>query len=180
MGVPGDVVQAIYVGRRDDSQEDCSIEALKGCEYYNAKALPETDRGTVVQDFKRWNKTHRLIKNPLAVTGNKITDSKLNEYGVFIGQGDNAVNGIIQLKRWLYETINVNEDDTFVYRLHYIQDLPTLLELQQYNIKGNFDRISALRVLTFERLAYITKKKKPNYQQGAATFLSTLGLYEVN
>lgn len=179
IGVPGDQIQAVYVGRRDDSQEACSLEALKGVEYYNAKALPETDRGTVVNDFKRWNKVSRLIKNPLAVTNNKVVDSKINEYGVYIGEGDNAVNGIIQLKRWLYEIINVNEDGSFVYRLHYIPDLPTLLELQQYNIKGNFDRISALRVLTFERLAYITKKKKPDYQQGQRTFLSEVGLYKV-
>jgi len=180
MGVPGDQIQAVYVGRRNDSQEACSIEALKGCEYYNAKALPETDRGSVIQDFKRWNKVSRLIKNPLAVVNNKITDSKLNEYGVFIGQGDNAVNGLIQLKQWLYEILNVNEDGSYVYRLHYIPDLPTLLELQQYSIKGNFDRISALRVLTFERMAYVIKKKKPSYQQGQKTFLSDLGLYAVN
>ena len=179
MGVPGDQIQAIYVGRRDDSQEACSKEALKGVEYYNGKALFETDRGSGVQDFKRWNKAHRLIKNPLAITTNKIVDSKLNEYGVFIGQGDNAVNGILQLRNFLYEKVNINEDGSSVYRLHYIPDLPTLLELQQYSIKGNFDRISALRLLTFERMAYITKKKKPGYQQVQKTFLSELGLYEV-
>lgn len=179
LGVPGDTIQAIYIGRRDDSQEACSIETLKACEYYNAKALPETDRGTVVNDFKRWNKTHRLIKNPLAVLNNKVSDSNINEYGVYIGEGDNAVTGIIQLKHWLYEIVNVNKDGTYVYRLHYIPDLPTLLELQQYSIKGNFDRISALRVLTFERLAYITKKKKPNYAQGQKTMLSELSLYKV-
>lgn len=180
MGIPGDMIQAVYVGRRDDSQEACSIEALKAAEYWNAKVLPETDRGTVVNDFKRWNKTHRLIKNPLAVINNKVKDSTINDFGVYIGEGDNAVDGIINLKRWLYEIINVNEDGSFVYRLHYIPDLPTLLELQQYNIKGNFDRISALRVLTFERLAYVTKKKKPTAQQGERTFLSQVGLYRNN
>lgn len=178
LGVPGDIIQAIYVGRRDDSLEACSQEALKVAEYYNAKVLPETDRGTVVADFKRWNKTHRLIKNPLAATSNRVKEIGVNEFGVYIGEGDNAVNGIIQLKHWLYEILNTNEDGSYVYRLHYIHDLPTLLEFQQYNIKGNFDRISALRVLTFERLAYITKKKKPEYQQGQTTFLSTLGLYK--
>jgi hypothetical protein len=180
LGVPSDQIQAIYVGRRDDSQEACSHEFLKGLEYYNAKGLPETDRGTIVADFKRWNKLHRLIKNPLVNTSNKVKEVNINEYGIYIGEGDNAVNGIIQLKRWLYEIVNLNEDDTPVYRLHYIFDLPTLLEFQQYNIKGNFDRISALRVLTFERLAYITKKRKPDYQQGQQTFLSGIGLYRVN
>jgi hypothetical protein len=179
MGVPGDHIQAIYVGRRDDSQEACSREVLKGCEYYNAKALPETDRGTVVADFKRWNKTNKLIKNPLAVVTNRIVDGKLNEYGVYIGEGDNALSGIINLKNWLYERVNINEDGSSVYRLHYIPDLPTLLELQQYSIKGNFDRISALRLLTFERLAYVTKRKKPSNPQSTKTFLSELSLYKV-
>jgi hypothetical protein len=177
LGVP-EGIQAIYVGRRDDSQTDCSIEALKGVEYYNAKALPETDRGTVVADFKVWHKVNRLIKNPLAVVNNRVMEGGVNEYGVYIGEGDNAVTGIIQLKQWLYTIINVNEDGSYVYRLHYIPDLPTLLELQQYNSKGNFDRISALRLLTFERLAYIAKKKKPTYQQGQGTFLSSIGLYK--
>lgn len=180
LGIPGDIIQGIYVGRRNDSQEDCSLEALKACEYWNAKALPETDRGTVVADFKRWNKRHRLIKNPLAITGNAVKDATINEYGIYIGEGDNAVTGIINLKSWLYEIININENGTFVYRLHYIQDLPTLLEFQQYNSKGNFDRISALRVLTFERLAYITKKKKPDIPREGSTFLGSIGLYKYN
>jgi hypothetical protein len=179
MGVAGDIIQAIYVGRRDDSQEACSIEFLKGLEYYNAKGLPETDRGTVVNDFKRWNKINRLIKSPLAIIANTVKEANINEYGVYIGDGDNAVDGIMNLKRWLYQIMNTNEDGSFVYRLHYIPDLPTLLELQQYSIKGNFDRISALRLLTFERLAYITKKKRPGVIQQQGTFLSSVGLYKV-
>jgi hypothetical protein len=177
MGVAGDTIQAIYVGRQDEAQEACSLEFLKGLEYYNAKGLPETDRGTVVSDFKRWNKTSRLLKSPLAIIDNKVKEANINEYGVYIGDGDNAVDGIINLKNWLYQKINVNEDGSFVYRLHYIPDLPTLLEFQQYTISGNFDRISALRLLTFERLAYITKKKKPSNQQERGTFLSQIGLY---
>ena len=180
VGVPGDQIQAIYVGRRDDSLESCSREALKGAEYYNAGALPETDRGTVVNDFRKWNKLNRLLKNPLVSIDTKIKNVTVNDYGICIGKGDNAVNGIIQLKDWLYTKINVNEDGTQVYRLHYILDLPTLLEFQQYTINGNFDRISAMRLLTFERTFYIIKKKKPNAQQGTQTFLSTLGLYAVN
>jgi hypothetical protein len=185
MSYPNDMgiaegIQAIYVGRRDDSQTDCSLELLKAVEYYNAKGLPETDRGTVVNDFKRWNKTNRLIKNPLAVIANKVKDSAINEYGIYIGEGDNAVDGIINLKKWLYQIINTNEDGSPVYRIHYIPDLPTLLELQQYTINGNFDRISALRLLTFERLAYVTKKKRPSGVGQQSTFLSEFGLYKVN
>ena len=179
MGVPGDRIQAIYVGRRDESQEACSREALKVSNYYNAKVLPETDRGTLVADFKRWGKTSRLIKNPQAVVNNRVSNGNINEYGIYIGEGDNAVDGIINLKNWLYERVNVNEDGSYVYRLHYIPDLPTLLELQQYTIKGNFDRISALRVLTFERLAYVTKHKKPTSGQVGKTLLSELSLYKV-
>jgi len=178
IGVPGDQICAVYVGRRDDSQEACSIECLKASEYFNGKVLPETDRGTVVADFKRWSKAHRLIKNPLTSASTTVKELRSNEYGIYIGDGDNAVDGIINLKRWLYELININEDGSLVYRLHYISDLPTLLEFQQFTIKGNFDRISSLRVFTFERLAYITKRRKPNNVRANGTFLHSLGLYK--
>lgn len=178
LGVPGDTIQAIYVGRRDDSMEACSKEILHGSYYYNAKALPETDRGTVVADFKRWKVVNRLLKNPTVVISAKILESKINEYGMSIGSGEAAVNAIIGLKNWLYEIVNFNEDDSPVYRLHYIQDLPTLLELQQFSINGNFDRLSALRLAPLQRLAYITKGRSANAKSADGTFLSSLGLYK--
>lgn len=178
IGVPGDQIQAVFVGRVDDALESCSREALSGCEYYNAKALPETDRGTVVADFRRWNKLNRLIKNPLGNISSKVKESNINDYGVCIGTGDNAVNAMIQFKQWLYEIVNVNEDGSFVYRLHHILDLPTLLELEQFKADSNFDRLSALRLISFERLSYITKKKKPSSANTRQTFLSSIGLYK--
>ena len=178
LGIPGDTIQAIYTGRRDDSMEAGSKEILHASYYYNAKALPETDRGTVVADFKRWHVTNRLLKNPTVVTSAKVLESKVNEYGISIGTGEAAVNAIIALKNFLYEIVNFNEDDSPVYRLHYIQDLPTLLELQQFSISGNFDRISALRLAPLQRLAYITKGRQANAGNSTGTFLSSLGFHK--
>lgn len=175
LGIAPDTIQAVYVGRTE-TMDGCSEEALKAAEYYNAKVLPETDRGTVVADFKRWNQKHRLIKNPLVVISAKVNDVNINDYGVNIGEGDNAVNAIIGLKQWLYEIVNKNEDGSNIYRLHYIFDLPTLLELQKYNSKGNFDRVSALRLLSLLRTAFITKKLQANINTNG-TLAKSIGLY---
>lgn len=177
VGVAPDTIQAIYVGRRDDSLISCSEETRKGCVFFNAKALPETDRGTIVQDFKNWKITNLLLKNPLTTLSTKIKESLSNEYGVYIGEGTNAVDATINLKEWLYERVNINDDGTFVYRLHYIFDLPTLIELQTYNSKGNFDRVSSLRIAPFQRAAYVAKRIKTGVKNNEQTLLSKIGLY---
>ena len=179
LGVPADTICAVYIGRRDDSLTSCSEESLKGCIYFNAKALPETDRGSVVPDFKRWKNSHRLLKNPIqAALTTKVRDSIVNEYGIYIGEGDNAVDAIINLKSWLYEKVNVNVDGTYVYRLHYILDLPTLIELQKFSSTGNFDRVSALRLAPFQRAAYIAKKQKATTKDTTrGSIISNIGLY---
>lgn len=179
LGVPADCIQAIYVGRKDDSQTACSKDALEGAEYYNAKVLPETDRGTVVADFKRWTKQHMLLKNPTTAIGTNVKESISNEYGIYIGDGDLAVDGLIYLKSYLYEIVNKDEEGNTTLRLHLCLDLPTLLELQYFTSTGNFDRISALRVAMFQRLAYITKRKKSSQSNDTRTLFEQIGLYKV-
>jgi hypothetical protein len=178
-GITPDIICGIYVGRRDDSQESCSREALKGAMYWNAKVLPETDRGTVVSDFKRWLYTWRLIKNPLTPLNPKVKESQAVEYGIYIGEGSNAVDAIINLKQFIYEKIAVTDNETPVFRLHYITDLPTLIELQNYNSKKNFDRISAMRLYPYYRAWFTMKRKDENKStiQGTS-ILRSIGLYQ--
>lgn len=178
IGIAPDIIQAIYVGRRDHSLTSASEEALKSAIFYGCKVLPETDRGSVVQDFKTWGLANKLVKNPLIALSTKVKESISNEYGIYIGEGDNAVDATINLYNWLYEKINVNPDGTFVYRLHYIFDLPTLIEIQSYNSKGNFDRQSALRIYPFLR-AYLTVRKiKASTNTNTQTLLGQIGLYK--
>lgn len=176
-GVVADEIQAIYVGRRDNALIACSEEALRGAIYYNGKVLPETDRGSVVQDFKSWHCANRLMKDPVASLSTKVLDGSAVNYGIYIGEGSNAVDATINLKELLYEKVNVNEDGTFKYKLHYIKDLPTLIELQQFSITGNFDRHSALRLFPFARNLFVSKKMKSSNPRNQTTLLSNIGLY---
>jgi hypothetical protein len=176
IGVPPDEIQAIYVGRRDDSLTACSREALNASLYWNGKVLPEIDRGSIVADFKFWKAANRLLKNPLVVGSSKVVEGTPGDYGIYIGDGSNAVDSLINLKNYLYEAVNVDDDGNRFYRLHYINDLPTLLELQQFNSKGNFDRVSAYRLAPFQRTAFTLKRMHTNIKT-AKTFLSGMNLY---
>jgi len=176
LGVPADIPLAIYVGR-DEELESSSRRSRDAAMYYNAKVCPETDRGNVVADFKRWSITHRLIKNPMASINEKINVQGPSDYGINIGGGGRAVEAIINLKNLLYTPINTTEEGV-KYLFQYIYDLPTLVELQTFNSTGNFDRISAYRLITFVRLAYITKQMKPNVRAGGKTALGSIRLYQ--
>lgn len=177
LGIPSDIILAIFVGR-NNTQEDASREVKNGCLYYNAKTLAETDRGTVVADFKRWDCKHLLLPNPLSVVSGKINSNAPTEYGITVGTGERASEFYIGLKNWLYTPVSNDDQGNLKYRLHYIYDLPTLLEFQTFNSKGNFDRLSALRLMPIQRLAYITKKQESSIPQSKGTFLSQLGLYK--
>ena len=85
-------------------------------------------------------------------------------YGVSIGKGDRAANGLQYLKDWIYTPISVDVDGNTKYVLHYIKDLATLLELSKFNLNGNFDKVSTLCVGMYDirEMQYniVTPKKK--------------------
>jgi hypothetical protein len=119
------------------------------CEYYNAKVLPEVDRGTIVSDFRKWGKLHLIMRDPTDIITNKIVGKDSINYGINMGSGDNSTESHIYLKEWLYTKRSIREDDQIVYNYHYIKDLPTLIELENFNLVGNFDRISSLKLYPF-------------------------------
>ncbi len=43
------------------------------------------------------------------------------------------------------------DESNIIYTYHYISDIPTLLELENFNVEGNFDRISSLRLYPIAR-----------------------------
>jgi hypothetical protein len=119
------------------------------CDYYNAKVLPEVDRGTLVSDFKKWGCLHRIAKDPTETLNNKSTHSDTDKYGLNRGSGENATESLIYLHEWLYTKRSSNIEGEIVYTYHYIKDLPTLLELENFNLSGNFDRISSLSLAPY-------------------------------
>ena len=173
----GDILVAQFVGRPPGEATGADI-LIKLCEYYNAKALVETDRGTVVADVKRAGKLHLLYRDPtIILTAGRETTSI--PYGINIGGGSKAEDGLIYLKDMLYEPIGIDDNGNTKYLLHYIPDLGLVRELTQFRKNGNFDRISCARIMTFQRIAYRTKKHKPKAPNATGqTLLGSLGLYK--
>ncbi len=146
----GDIIVASYAGRPDTMEEADKI-AYKLCKYYNAKLLPEVDRGTVVENFKKWKVINRVMLDPKYTFNNIPIPLNNPSYGVTIGEGDNASEALIGLSEWLYTKVSETDESNNVYTYHYISDIPTLLELENFNVEGNFDRISSLRLYPIAR-----------------------------
>lgn len=177
---PGDVICAIYVGRTEQ-MEDADRICLNLCKRYNAKVLPEVDRGTAVASFRKWGELRWMYKNPMSVISEKLKENSNAEYGINTGSGNNAVDGLLYLKDWLYTAVGVNATtgkNTYIF--HHINDLPTLLEIQKYNSQGNYDRVKALCVGMFQRMAYRTKRIKAKTKNTTTTTIKRLSLYGYN
>lgn len=154
----GDILVACYAGRPEMSEDGDKI-FLNLCEAYNAKGLPEVDRGDTVPNFRKWKKLYRLYKDPTIILSNKQMESSNVPYGLNIGSGTNLVDGLTYLRDWLYAKRAVDENGNDIYNYHYIYDIPFLKELLSYNIDGNFDRVSSAVVGRFVLKAQQVKRK---------------------
>jgi hypothetical protein len=172
----GDTIQSIYVGRFGEMSEANELFRLE-LERYNAKGLPEVDRGTTVADFRRWSCLNLLYRDPTSIINESQKDNLNASYGITIGSTYRAEDGLLYLKDFLYTPCGVTEDGEVRYNLHYIKDLPYLKELLQFSSSGNFDRISTSRVAMFQRLAYRTRRKRPQNLSSPKTTLANIGLY---
>ena len=173
----GRVLVAAYAGRPDEMSIVNKI-VLYLSKYYNAKILAEVDRGTIVSDFRLWGELNKLYTDPTVVLNNKQSDSKTPNYGIVIGEGDNATEALIYLRDLLYTKMSESEDGEIVYLYHYVYDIPTLLELENFNLSSNFDRISSMRLIPFiEKMRAILKLDNAVKEQNKQSIYATIGLY---
>ncbi len=173
----GDIIVAEYVGRQTNMEDTSKIAALL-CKRYNCKVLPETDRGTTVADFRRMKLLHLLHKDPTGTISEKAKESPYANYGINIGEGSKAIDGLFYLKDWLYTPVSVNGDTgETVYILHYIRSIGLLKELLMYRKNLNCDRISAMRIAMFQRMAYQVKHRKAKTIP-TRSLLSEISLYK--
>lgn len=168
-------IVASYVGR-PNLMITYNKNLFYGAEYYNAKGLPEVDRGTVVADFKTFKALNRLYRDPTNVVNEKIADNSNASFGMVIGDTYKADDAILYLKELLYTPIGVTDEGTFRYVFHLINDIPLMQELLTYKKGGNFDRISALRLISFV-VKYNTIMKKKATVKPKQTMLSSINLY---
>jgi hypothetical protein len=147
----GDKIVAMFVGRPPE-KDTFNEMVLKVTRYYNAKCHPETDRGDVVAYFKRMGFYHLLADEPEAFYNKDPFRKGTRKKGTRIGD-DPERKGMaaIMLKEWLYKVRETDEGGNPTFNFQYIYDLPLLMELQKWNLKGNFDRVSSLLVGMYDK-----------------------------
>ena len=150
---------ASYAGRFN-TMEDTDRLILYAAKYWNAKIILEAGSGETVPNFKKWGELKWLLRDPSTILDRKNKFSRGGNYGVVVGDADKKIEGLVYLKEHLYSPRSVDEDGQHILELHYIYDLPFLLELSKFNILYNFDRISDGIVAMFEMKSNIVLKHK--------------------
>ncbi len=175
----GDIIVASYAGR-PELMEDANRIVYYLSEYYNAKVLPEVDRGTIVEDFKKWKALNKIMLDPTQVlnSAGKIIPGSPNSYGINMGSGNNPIESLVYLKEFLYTKRSVTEDEEVVYNYHYIKDLPTLLEIENYAVGINFDRISSLKLYPYARKVKIASSLSNTKGKQSESIYQQIGLYQ--
>lgn len=147
-GSEGERIVACFVGR-PPNPDTFNEQVLCMSLYWNAQVQFENDRGDIETYFKHSGFYHRLEDEPDFHWQRELQGSKRSpRKGVSINKGgDRKGNAGVLLKKMLYTERGVNQDTgSKIFNFHYIFDLGLLKELQKWNLKGNFDRVSALLV----------------------------------
>lgn len=156
----GDRLVAEFVGRRDNKEALDTIFKY-ACIRWKSKGLVEINKGDTVTNFYKWKCTHLLLKDPTALL-EKGEESKVTEYGVSIKNDLDKLDYIQDCYDFLYTPKSATEEGYTVYRLSYILSVMLFKELQVFNHKGNFDRISTLILYMIYRKVLIRQEKKHN------------------
>jgi len=161
-----DLPVAKYIGR-PDTQEEYNYNMFLLAEYYgctNEQIAFENNRGNTIEYARKNKKLHWLAKDFSSDSRRDTTGINVVEsYGTTMTAGRNK-QSLLYIRDWLLEVVGKNEMDGPMYRLEFIYDLGLLDELIYYNDKGNFDRVSTLKIAMFymkENEDKPVKDKKP-------------------
>jgi len=163
---PGDRIVATYFGR-PKTQDDFNQVLFNLARHYNAKIGFENDRGNTIDYAKRFKLLDWLADEfELAFDADLGGKSKVKRgYGMHIGSGKENLRmhkGNMYLRDWLITERTRDENSKPLLNLHTIWCPATLREIDLYRPEGgNFDRISALRILAFHRKELIYKELNP-------------------
>lgn len=163
---PGDKIVATYFGR-PKTMDDYNKILFDLAQYYNAKIGFENDRGDVIGYAKRFKKLDWLADEfELAFDADLPKSKTRRQFGMHIGSGKENLRmhkGNKYLSDWLIGTRGVDEDDRPRLNLHTIYCPATLQEIYQYRLEGgNFDRISALRILAYYQKELVYRDINPS------------------
>lgn len=152
----GKMMVASFVGRRNSNLELDRV-CISLCRLYNAKALAEMDRGDVKINFKAEQAWDLILPDPIDV----IAGKKIPARGIMMGQTSRSYDSLNALKDLLNEIVTEDESGIKRKRVEYILDLPTVKEINLFNFKNNFDRVSCLKLMVNQMNAYTYTNSKP-------------------
>jgi len=160
---PGDRIVATYFGR-PKTMDDYNRQLFMLAEYYNAKIGFENDRGDVIGYAKRFKKLDWLSEEFELAFDADLGKSKVKrQFGMHIGSGKENLRvhkGNKYLNDWLITPRGMDDEGRSRLNLHTIYCPATLKEIQMYRSDGgNFDRISALRILAYYQKELVYKEQ---------------------
>lgn len=143
----GDIIVGCRVGRPGDP-DDFNADLLAIAQYYNATVQFERDRGNIEDYFKRAGFYHLLADEPDFHWRRELAGKKtLPQKGILMSEGSKRKEtAALLLRQWLYQNRGKTHEDKNIFNFTYLYDLGLLDELKYWNLKGNFDRVSALLV----------------------------------
>ena len=145
-----------YYGRPENLREAdlvlMGLSILYNCigEDNQGNVWVEINRGETVSNFKTWKATKYLAKDPIYLWDTTIKGHVSGNYGISIGDTSRKLEGLRYLKEMLYTVIGQREDGTDIYLFETIFDRQSIIELQQWNNMGNFDRVSEMLIRAVE------------------------------
>lgn len=168
---PGDRIVATYFGRPKTTDE-YNRNLFMLAKYYNAKIGFENDRGDVIGYAKRFKTLDWLADEFELAFDADLPKSKVRrQFGMHIGSGKENLRmhkGNKYLYDWLVTTRGSDENGVQRLNLHTIYCPATLQEINQYRFDGgNFDRVSALRILAYYQKELVYKDITPVVEQYA-------------
>jgi hypothetical protein len=169
---PGDRIVATYFGR-PRTMDDYNRNLFMLARYYNAKIGFENDRGDVIGYAKRFKMLDWLADEFELAFDADIPKSKVRrQFGMHIGSGKENIRmhkGNKYLNDWLITPRGMDENGVQRLNLHTIYCPSTLQEITQYRSDGgNFDRISALRILAYYQKELVYKETTPTILESSS------------
>ncbi len=166
---PGDRIVATYFARPKTTDEFNRILFLLS-DYYNAKIGFENDRGDTIGYAKRFGKLDNLSEEFELAFDADLPKSKVRRnFGMHIGSGKENLRmhkGNKYLNDWLITERGSDDEGKKRLNLHTIVCPATLREISLYRLEGgNFDRISALRILAYYQKELVYKDQKPEIHE---------------
>jgi len=147
---PDDIIVAEYTGR-PQMQDDYNDQLFKMAKFYNAKIGFENDRGNVKEYAQRNKELHWLMEE-VEIIDKGVHIRKLGRgYGMSMGTGQRSSQAELYLRDWLKTKRAKDDQGNYILNLNKIYSPYLLKEMMKYRSdgKGNFDRVSALKLGMF-------------------------------